>query len=92
MRARKSLKKLHAKGVIIDRSIVFISSINWSENSPRRNREVGIIIYGEPAEYFAEVFEYDWEGKSSYPIVLILLGAGFVIILSFFFLRKRKIP
>jgi len=55
---------LHTKGVIIDNGTenekVFISSINWNENSPRENREVGVIITGKAADYFAKVFEYDW--------------------------------
>jgi phosphatidylserine/phosphatidylglycerophosphate/cardiolipin synthase-like enzyme len=53
-------KKLHAKGVVADNA-VFISSVNWNEHSPTKNREAGVIIYGEPAGYFAEVFLADWQ-------------------------------
>ncbi|MEM2934906.1 MAG: phospholipase D-like domain-containing protein, partial [Candidatus Thermoplasmatota archaeon] len=43
---------------------VLISSINWGENSFRRNREVGIIIESaEISEYFEEIFWYDWNFK-----------------------------
>ncbi|HWQ67433.1 MAG TPA: phospholipase D-like domain-containing protein [Methanospirillum sp.] len=56
------LLKIHAKGVIADDS-VFISSINWNENSPVFNREAGLIIRGSAiTSYFASVFERDWQG------------------------------
>ena len=59
------LLKLHAKGVISDDS-VFISSINWNENSPVFNREAGLIIDDVTAAgYFASVFEQDWNGSST---------------------------
>lgn len=54
--------KLHAKGVIAD-DTVFISSINWNENSPVFNREAGLIIHDNTtAGYFSSVFEQDWKG------------------------------
>ncbi|MFH0956775.1 MAG: phospholipase D-like domain-containing protein, partial [Candidatus Aenigmatarchaeota archaeon] len=56
----KGLKSLHNKGVIVDGRKVLVSSINWNENSVMRNREAGVIIEGEAASYYAEVFEYDW--------------------------------
>ena len=56
------LLKLHAKGVIAD-DAVFISSINWNENSPTFNRETGLIIQDiNVARYFASIFEQDWSG------------------------------
>ena len=39
------LNKTHNKAVIVDRSKVLISSINWNEHSPTNNREVGLIIH-----------------------------------------------
>ncbi|MCL2460470.1 MAG: phospholipase D-like domain-containing protein, partial [Euryarchaeota archaeon] len=39
-----NLVKIHNKGVIIDGNEVFVGSINWNENSPTFNREVGVII------------------------------------------------
>jgi phosphatidylserine/phosphatidylglycerophosphate/cardiolipin synthase-like enzyme len=52
---------LHNKGVIIDRRKVIVSSTNWSENSIVRAREAGVLIESaEIAEYFAEVFDFDW--------------------------------
>ena len=53
---------VHNKGVIVDNRSVLISSINWNENSVTRNREAGVIIYDERvAEYFSDVFLYDWK-------------------------------
>ena len=55
------LNKTHNKGVIVDRSKVLISSINWNEYSPTSNREVGVIIEDEDvAEFYTDVFLYDW--------------------------------
>jgi phosphatidylserine/phosphatidylglycerophosphate/cardiolipin synthase-like enzyme len=54
----------HAKGVIVDNS-VFVSSINWNENSPRNNREAGVIISGTAAAYFEEKFLSDWDNKDT---------------------------
>ncbi|MEA2074901.1 MAG: phospholipase D-like domain-containing protein [Euryarchaeota archaeon] len=55
------LNKTHTKGVIVDRSEVLISSINWNEYSPTNNREVGLIIENEDvAEFYTDVFLYDW--------------------------------
>jgi len=56
----------HNKGIIIDEKIVLISSINWSETSVRKNREAGVIVYCEEiAQYYASVFEWDWNVSSS---------------------------
>ncbi|MBN2547934.1 MAG: hypothetical protein JXB15_02155 [Anaerolineales bacterium] len=52
---------LHNKGVIIDRRKVIVSSTNWSENSLARAREAGVLIEApEIAEYYAQVFDFDW--------------------------------
>ena len=54
------LNKTHTKGVIVDRSQVLISSINWNENSARNNREAGLIIENcDVAEFYTDVFFYD---------------------------------
>jgi phosphatidylserine/phosphatidylglycerophosphate/cardiolipin synthase-like enzyme len=63
---KTGLKKLHVKGVVVDESAVFISSVNWNEYSPTKNREAGVIIYGEPAVYFADVFMADWAPQEAY--------------------------
>jgi len=55
------LNKTHNKGVIVDRSKVLISSVNWNEYSPTNNREVGLIIENEDAAgFYTDVFFYDW--------------------------------
>lgn len=51
----------HNKGLIADRKIVFVSSTNWSENSITKARETGVMVESaEVAEYFAQVFDFDW--------------------------------
>ncbi|MEE9474446.1 MAG: phospholipase D-like domain-containing protein [Candidatus Hydrothermarchaeaceae archaeon] len=89
-------KKLHVKGVVVDSNAVFISSVNWNEHSPTKNREVGIIIYGEPAEYFSDVFISDWEQKGGqeeeherdYGMVLLVIPLGLAAILLY--LKRRR--
>ncbi|MFW9831950.1 MAG: phospholipase D-like domain-containing protein [Candidatus Thorarchaeota archaeon] len=52
----------HNKGVIADGQSVLISSINWSNESVSENREAGVIIsHTGVANYFAQVFQWDWE-------------------------------
>jgi phosphatidylserine/phosphatidylglycerophosphate/cardiolipin synthase-like enzyme len=51
----------HNKGVIADGQRVLISSINWSNESVSENREAGVIIHHSGvANYFAQVFQWDW--------------------------------
>ncbi|MFZ9888481.1 MAG: phospholipase D-like domain-containing protein [Myxococcota bacterium] len=61
------LEKIHAKGVIVDDKEVFVGSINWSENSFKGNREVGVVI-GNPkvAGYYATLFRRDWAESRLY--------------------------
>jgi len=57
---------IHNKGMIVDNKSVLISSVNWNENSVTCNREAGIIIENnEVAEYYAQVFFYDWNLNTS---------------------------
>ena len=59
--ARLAERPTHTKGVVVDNESVLVSSINWNENSPIDNREVGVILHDEEvASYFAGVFESDW--------------------------------
>lgn len=52
----------HNKGVIADDKVL-ISSINWSKNSGENNREAGVIVQSQDvADYYKDVFEYDWNG------------------------------
>jgi hypothetical protein len=53
----RGFDKVHNKGVIADGLRVLVSSINWSNNSPTNNREVGVIIDSpEVAEFFEDLF------------------------------------
>jgi len=81
------LEKIHTKGVVVDKKAVLISSINWNEHSPTKNREIGVIIHGEPAQYFAEVFECDWSG-TCYNKKFIYLAAIGILILAIYAKRK----
>lgn len=54
--------KIHNKGLVIDDKIVFVGSLNWVENSAKRNREVGLLIKnGAVAQFYRRIFETDWE-------------------------------
>lgn len=61
------LQKIHAKGVIVDGREVFVGSINWSENSFKGNRELGVIV-GDPAiaGYYERLFLRDWAESRIY--------------------------
>jgi phosphatidylserine/phosphatidylglycerophosphate/cardiolipin synthase-like enzyme len=55
------LAKIHAKGVIVDAVWTFVGSQNWSENSFRANREVGVAIRAtKVAAYYRRLFQRDW--------------------------------
>jgi len=52
---------VHNKGMVIDNTTVLLSSINWNEQSVRKNREAGVLIANqEAAVYYASVFLSDW--------------------------------
>lgn len=58
--ARHGFDKIHNKGIIVDSQRVFVSSINWSNNSPTNNREVGLIIdNAEVARFYETLFWFD---------------------------------
>ena len=65
------LEKIHAKGVIVDGTEVFVGSINWSENSFLGNREVGVIVsHPKVAGYYADLFWRDWSQSRLYAMQL----------------------
>ncbi len=74
------VEKIHAKGVIVDGKEVFVGSINWSENSFKGNREVGVIVGNEKvAGYYARLFERDWSDSRIYEVATkarVALRAG----------------
>lgn len=55
------IRKYHVKGIIVDGKAVLLGSVNWNLNSPTKNREIVVVVYGEPAEYFSRVFDHDWK-------------------------------
>ena len=55
------VSKLHNKGVIVDTEHVLISSINWGDSAPTRNREMGLILSSsEVAAPFLDGWHRDW--------------------------------
>ncbi|WP_255196603.1 phospholipase D-like domain-containing protein [Halorarius litoreus] len=70
-------EKVHAKGVVVD-DTVLLGSLNWNNHSARENREVVVAIEGERvADYYASVFDSDWERSGErflvgLPVALVL--------------------
>lgn len=55
------VSKLHNKGVIVDGEHVLISSINWGDSAPTRNREMGLILSSsEVTAPFMAGWHRDW--------------------------------
>lgn len=82
--------KLHSKGIVIDRDMAIVGSINWNNNSLRRNREVAIVLRGrEPAAYFRSVFLADWRGGRWLVTVGVVTAAvGAVVAVGLWALRS----
>ena len=94
-------EKIHTKGMIIDDS-VFVSSINWNENSPRNNREVGVVITGEAANYFKDAFMQAWNGETKTgdgktglavaddnPVIIGIVVIVIIVVIVLIFWRKH---
>jgi len=59
--ATKKFHNTHSKFMIIDSNIVFVGSMNWSENSLKNNREASVIIYSkEISSSFERIFDEDF--------------------------------
>ncbi|RQG96660.1 phospholipase D-like domain-containing protein [Natrarchaeobius chitinivorans] len=79
-------EKIHAKGAIVDGEAAVVGSANWNDNAFENNREVLVVLHGESAaDYYATVFEADWEGATwrlpiglSLVTVVALAGAAAV--------------
>jgi phosphatidylserine/phosphatidylglycerophosphate/cardiolipin synthase-like enzyme len=57
---------VHNKGIVVDSSVVMVSSQNWSADGTLRNRDAGLIIFNaEAATYFEEIFLHDWDNLAS---------------------------
>jgi phosphatidylserine/phosphatidylglycerophosphate/cardiolipin synthase-like enzyme len=92
-----NLEKVHTKGVIVDRTSVLVSSINWNTNSPQFNREAGvIIIHPEVAGYFSSVFEDDWNssdvisGSETPDLMKIGIATAIVLVLLLYHLSRKR--
>ncbi len=65
------LEKIHAKGIIVDGQEVFVGSINWTENSFKGNREVGVIVgHKKVAGYYEKLFVRDWTDSRMYEVTV----------------------
>ena len=70
--------KIHTKGVVVDDTAV-VGSLNWVESATAENREVLVALESAgAADYYASVFEADWDGTGSRPIPGGLLAAAAV--------------
>ncbi|MFQ6135965.1 MAG: phosphatidylserine/phosphatidylglycerophosphate/cardiolipin synthase family protein [Candidatus Hydrothermarchaeales archaeon] len=90
---RAGFVKMHNKGVIVDDEKVLVTSINWNENSPTRNREVGVIVHGDVAKYYSDVFMHDWAGKERGVVpyaLLILIGVSLALAVIYMSRRRRE--
>ncbi len=55
----------HNKGVLIDDSITWLGSVNWTDTSFRNNREVAaVIVSTEVNAFFSGYFLTDWESNT----------------------------
>jgi len=87
----KGLSKVHNKGIVIDDKIALVSSINWNENSVMRNREIGLVVAGEAAGYYARAFASDWgEEEREYGLGFFpaMASLAALIIVIIYFSRK----
>lgn len=57
---------VHNKGIVVDGSVVMVSSQNWSADGTLRNRDAGLIIHNaDAAAYFEQIFLHDWDYLAS---------------------------
>lgn len=57
-----NLKTLHNKGLVADGETTLVSSVNWSANSIRNNREAAVLVTNKRvADYYQTLFLKDWE-------------------------------
>jgi hypothetical protein len=56
---------VHNKAFVVDSEVVALGSQNWSGDGVLRNRDASLIIYNpDAAQYFEQVFSYDWENHA----------------------------
>jgi phosphatidylserine/phosphatidylglycerophosphate/cardiolipin synthase-like enzyme len=57
-----SLRVLHNKGMIIDKEVTLVGSLNWGESALKFNREAGVLMKSSKlAQYYEQAFDYDWK-------------------------------
>ncbi|MBI4362289.1 MAG: lamin tail domain-containing protein, partial [Euryarchaeota archaeon] len=62
-----NITKFHTKGLILD-DRVLVSSMNWNENSPTYNREVGLLLQNRTAaDWLTGYFLKDWAAQEAPP-------------------------
>ncbi|HEY3675306.1 MAG TPA: phospholipase D-like domain-containing protein [Candidatus Tumulicola sp.] len=63
-------ERVHNKGIIVDSSVVLVSSQNWSADGVLRNRDAGLILNdAEIAQYFEAIFLDDWSQRADQKLV-----------------------
>jgi hypothetical protein len=63
-------ERVHNKGIIVDSSVVLVSSQNWSADGVLRNRDAGLILSNpEIAQYFEAIFLDDWSKRADQKLV-----------------------
>jgi hypothetical protein len=56
----------HTKGIIVDNKRVLLGSQNWTGAGTKPNRDASLLIENEEAaQYFADIFEFDWENLAT---------------------------
>jgi cardiolipin synthase len=56
------IRLLHNKGMVVDNKVTLVSSMNWTENSIRNNREAGIMVSDSSvADHYSRLFDTDWK-------------------------------
>ena len=69
--------RVHNKGIIVDSSVVLVSSENWSADGTLRNRDAGLIIHNpDIAQYFQAIFMADWTTRADVKLVDASVKAG----------------
>ena len=59
-----SLERVHNKGLVVDRRVAVVSSMNWAHGSATENREIGLLLEDpEVAARLEAAFDDDWEGR-----------------------------
>lgn len=62
---RRQTSKVHNKGILVDGKIAVVGSNNWSTDGTQYNRDSSLIFHSRPiAQYFTEVFLFDWDNLS----------------------------